>query len=364
MNSSHPLNFHYDFLTEYVLQDPAFFTRKVPYMKAVGVKTVWLDNYIYGTWQNTPEEAACAKAMLEAEGFEVQAPSAPLGHGSPALNGGETADPTLPPDFCNRVDANGNRMPTTTCVDDAVIDNYRKALQIHKELGFTKIFHDDDLRMGMWGPHLQGCYCDRCLARFYKQYPHFDGMSRAEILRLGTPGSDVRDAWERVQCDSVRRFLRETTPPGVTPGIMLMHNGDRRHGLDVAGIKEDFPNALFRVGESHFGDQNFTQPIARSALERSVKKHLALIGSVENAFSETTTYPVGALSPANFVEKIRWEISCGLRNIYLMSGNVFLTDPYWEALIAAREELEYLAASTPLPVLDGTPLTEDFIWHG
>ena len=65
------LNFHYDFLTSLVLTDPEFFTKKVPYMKAAGVRTVWLDNYIYGEWQNTPEEASRAKAMLEAEGFEV-----------------------------------------------------------------------------------------------------------------------------------------------------------------------------------------------------------------------------------------------------------------------------------------------------
>ena len=362
MSTSRPLNLHYDFLTEYVLQDPAFFTRKVPYMKAAGVKTVWLDNYIYGAWQNTPEDAARAKAMLEAEGFEVQAICVPLGHGSNALNGDE-ADPTLPAEWHNRVDANGNRQGTTTCVDETVLENYRQALRIHKEIGFTKIFHDDDLRMGMWGPHLQGCYCDRCLKRFYQQYPQFDGMSRADIIRLGTPGSEVRDAWETIQCESVIRFLTETTPRGMTPGIMVMHNGDRRHGLDILGIKKAFPNALFRVGESHFADWNFLEPLGRPALERSIRKHLALIGSVENAFSETTTYPVGALSPANFVEKIRWEISCGLRNIFLMSGNVFLPDPYWEALVAARDELEYLAASTPLPVLDGNPIDEDFIWH-
>ena len=90
------LNFHYDFLTSLVLTDPEFFTKKVPYMKAAGVRTVWLDNYIYGEWQNTPEEAFRAKAMLEAEGFEVQAICVPLGHGSNALNGDE-ADPTLPP---------------------------------------------------------------------------------------------------------------------------------------------------------------------------------------------------------------------------------------------------------------------------
>lgn len=358
------LNLHYDFLTEYVLRDPTFFTRKVPLMRAAGVRTVWLDNYVYGEWQNTPEEASRAKSMLEAEGFDVQAICVPLGHGGAALNGGEEADPTLPPDFCNRVGADGVRQGNTTCVDDAVIANYRAAMQIHKELGFTQIFYDDDLRMGEWGEHLQGCFCDRCLDRFYKIYPQFDGMSRADIVRLGVPGSDVRGAWETVQCDAIIRFLRDTTPEGLTPGIMVMHNGDRRHGIDIPRIKEAFPHALFRVGECQFNDRSFTHPLGIPALKRSVQTHLSLIGSVENAFSETTTYPIGALSPENFVEKIRVEISCGLRNIFLMSGNIFLTDPYWEALIAARSELEELAAATPLPALDGTPLDEDFIWHG
>ena len=122
------LNFHYDFLTSYMLTDPEFFTKKVPFMKAAGVRTVWLDNYIYGEWQNTPEEASRAKAMLEAEGFEVQAICVPLGHGSNALNGDE-ADPTLPVAWQNRVGADGNRQGTTTCVDEVVFDNYRKALK-------------------------------------------------------------------------------------------------------------------------------------------------------------------------------------------------------------------------------------------
>ena len=359
------LNLHYDFLTSMVLNDPEFFTKKVPFMKGVGVRTVWLDNYIYGEWQNTPEEAARAKAMLEAEGFDVQAICVSLGHGSNALNGnGDTPDPSLPANWRNRVEVNGLRRGTTTCVDETVIENYREALQIHKELGFTQIFFDDDLRMGDWGPNLQGCFCDRCLDRFYRQYPQFDGMSREDIVKLGIPGSDVRDAWETIQCDAIRRFLREIMPEGMTPGIMVMHNGDRRHGIDIAGIKQDFPNALFRVGECHFSDGPFLAPLGRPALETGIRKHLSLIGSVENAFSETTTYPVGALCPENLVKKMKVEIECGLRNIFLMGGNKFYTDDFWEALIAARSELEELAASTPLPVLDGTPIEEDFIYHG
>ena len=355
------LNFHYDFLTSYVLEDPTFFRVKVPLMKAAGVRTVWLDNYIYGEWQNSSEDARRAKAMLEEEGFEVQAICVPLGHGSNALNG-DAPDPTLPAAWQNRMDCEGNRQATTTCVDDVVIDWYREAVQVHRELGFTKLFYDDDLRMGSWGPHLQGCFCERCLSRFYARYPAFDGMSRRDIVRLGVPGSDVRNAWESIKCDAVIRFLTETTPAGLTPGVMVMHNGDRRHGLDIRRIRALLPDTLFRVGEGHFDNASFAHPQARAAIETSIRKHLSLIGSVERAFSETTTYPVGALSPENWVEKMRLEISCGLRNLFLMSGNVFLTEPYWEALIAAREELEALAEATPLPDLT-VAHDEDFVWH-
>ncbi|MBE6585032.1 MAG: hypothetical protein E7645_00735 [Ruminococcaceae bacterium] len=356
-----PLTFHYDFLTSLVLTDPDF-PRKIKLMKRAGVKTVWLDNYIYGEWQNSLEDARRAKAMLEDEGFEVQAICVPLGHGSNALNGDE-ADPTLPDAWQNRLDAHGNRQGTTTCVDDTVISWYKEAVQIHKDLGFTKLFYDDDLRMGSWGPHLQGCYCPRCLDRFYKKYPQYDGMKPPDIVTYAIEGDDLWNAWTDIQCDAILRFLDETTPEGLTPGIMVMHNGDRRHGLDIPRIKAHFPGALFRVGEGHFDDGSFGSPLCRPSIETCIKKHLSLIGSVENAFSETTTYPVGALSPENWIEKMRWEIRCGLRNLFLMSGNVFLTDPYWEALIAARAELESLAEATPLPVLAEAPCEDDFVWH-
>lgn len=357
-----PLTFHYDFLTSLVLTDPDF-PRKIKLMRRAGVKTVWLDNYIYGQWQNSLEDCRRAKALLEAEGFEVQAICVPLGHGSAALNGGDEADPTLPTNWRNRVDHHGNRQGTTTCVDETVIANYREAVSIHKELGFTKLFYDDDLRMGSWGPHLQGCYCDRCLERFYQKYPTYGGMSPADIAAQATEGDELWNAWTDIQCDAILRFLDETTPEGLTPGIMLMHNGDRRHGLDVPRIKKRFPHALFRVGEGHFDNASFESPLCRPAIENCIRKHLSLIGSVEKAFSESTTYPVGALSPENWIEKMRMEIGCGLRNLFLMSGNVFLTDPYWEALIEARTELEALAEGTPLPVLDETPCRDDFVWH-
>ncbi|MBQ9960080.1 MAG: hypothetical protein IJP01_06955, partial [Oscillospiraceae bacterium] len=61
--------------------------------------------------------------------------------------------------------------------------------------------------------------------------------------------------------------------------------------IDIPRIKKAFPNALFRVGEGHFDDGSFLHPSCRPSIETCIQKHLSLIGSVENAFSETTTYP-------------------------------------------------------------------------
>ena len=43
------------------------------------------------------------------------------------------------------------------------------------------------------------------------------------------------------------------------------------------------------------------------------------------------------------LDKIRLEISLGLRNIFLMSGSWFISDPYWKLLKEEKERLRELA---------------------
>lgn len=360
MNHSRPLEIHYDFLPEFVRKDPDF-GKKMQFMRSVGITNVWLACFFYGTWTSSPEEIADAKAFLEGEGFEVQALNVPFGHGGQALDPSQPVDTATGDGWQSRVDADGNPWPNTTCVDDTVIRDSRRVNETLRDIGFTKVFYDDDLRLATWGPHMQGCFCDRCMKRFYGRYPQYDGISRREIVNLSATDPALRDAWETVQCDSVLRFLDETTPAGMEPGMMIMHNGDRRHGLDVRRMKEHFPHGLFRVGEGHFGDGSFLHPDARAAIANSIKNHLHLLGTNENVFSESTTYPVGDLSPENWIEKMRIEIDCGLRNLFLMSGTVFLTEPYWHALEKALPELEERAERTPIPDLGAEP--EPFVWH-
>lgn len=366
MGTVFPLDLHYDFSPALVLHDPDF-GHKLDLMRKAGLtsggSTVWLTGYFYGRWESTPEEIFAAKTRLESEGFRVEALSIPLGHGSQAL------DPSKPPEvetgegWRPRVDAQGNPWPNTSCPRHGkVLADSRAAAEILHEIGFTRVFYDDDLRVGSWGPAIQGCFCEDCLAAFRRKFPAYGDYSRAAIPGgLEAGDADLTEAWETFQSNSILQFLEKATPEGLIPCPMIMHNGDRRHGLDVRRIAERFPSAYIRVGEGHFSDDSFLHPDGKTALTTSIRRHLWQIGSNRNAFSETTTYPIGALSPENMVEKIRLEIDCGLRHIFLMSGTLFLPDAYWEAIAAALPELQELAVSTPLP--DLSQPAPEFVWH-
>ncbi|MBE6675488.1 MAG: hypothetical protein E7594_01465 [Ruminococcaceae bacterium] len=353
------LHFHYDFEPRAILQAPNA-AQRIAWMKQAGVETVWLDAYAYGTHLATEQELMDAKKLLEQHGFRVQVLTVPVGHGGGALLG-DGGDPGIPPAWQSRINASGQPVAFASCMrGERMLDDSRAVAQRYCELGFTEIFFDDDLRAGPWGPALQGCCCPACMRAFGQKYPQYAHLSAPEIFAAATEGDDLWNAWSDVQCDAVLSFLEQTVPDGMTPGVMVMHNGDRRHGVDINRIKKRYPNALFRVGEGHFEDASFTHPLAGDAIAHSIRAHLCAIGSSENAFSESTVYPENALSPEHLVQKLRLEISLGLRNLFLMSGLFFLDEPYWQAIAAARPELDALAERTPIDI---PSTSNDFIWQ-
>jgi hypothetical protein len=153
---------------------------------------------------------------------------------------------------------------------------------------------------------------------------------------------EIREAWIQYNCDKLTDFMRDTQVPGMTGGIMVMHNGDRRHGISIPDIRSAVPGCMFRVGELHFDDASYTAPGGQESLAASVRAHMALIGD-NPVYSESTVFPAAALSPENLVHRIRLELSLGLRNIFLMSGTWYLSEPYWNALAENRAALEALA---------------------
>ena len=354
------LHFHYDFEPRAILQAQDA-SHKLDLMWQAGVRTVWLDCYAYGTWLASAQEITLAKALLEQRGFSVNALTIPVGHGSNALLG-DAGDPGIPHTWQSRINAQGQPVALACCMrSDAMLKDSRATARQLQSLGFTEIFFDDDLRQGPWGPALQGCCCPRCMQAFYEKYPQYSDLSAADVLAGAAPEDALWQAWSDVQCDGVLQFLKQTVPDGMTPGIMVMHNGDHRHGVDIARIKKHFPNAFFRVGEGHFDDASFTHPLAKDAICNSIRTHLYAIGSTQNAFSESTVYPENALSPEHLVQKLRLEITCGLRNLFLMSGLFFLDEPYWSAIASARPELEELARSAPK--FDPSAVPDAFIWQ-
>lgn len=348
------LNFTYDLSARRVLHDREIYSR-FEKMKHAGVETIYIFGYFYGSFESPPDDIAAAKKVLEDSGFNVGVINLPLGHGGNAL---DPNDPNIDLSIGNgwkmTMDSKGFYRANTTCIDDIMIEDTAKANRILFDIGFRRFMNDDDLRLGSWGPALQGCFCDRCMSEFEAFFGK--NITRDEIV--SERDHELSEAWKNYQCQKILRFLLETTPNGAENGIMVMHNGDRRHGIDIPLLRRSMPdNLIFRVGEGHFNDSSFSAD-GRDSLERSIRRHIALVGNSDLCYSETTVFPAEELSPENWIEKMRIEINCGLRNLYLMSGTWFFSDRYWDALEKSLPELRELAENTPQPEL----LMPEFSW--
>jgi len=211
-----------------------------------------------------------------------------------------------------------------------------------KQLGIDKFFWDDDLRQGNHQGDIQGCFCDDCLAEFADTYKEvIPGDFSRDTLRpvlLWHPGpltpeqQALRESWVRFQCHRITGFMTGTAVDGVRSGIMVMHNGDIRHGIDIPAIRRAVPDCLFRVGEYMFDDALFEVPENQRSLTGSVLKHMALMGDPANIFSESTVFPHGALTPENLRQKILLERKCGLENICLMGLERMNSEGYYTML--------------------------------
>ncbi len=325
-----------------VLNNPEW-SKKAALLKKAGINTMWLFGYFYGHWDTSPEDVARAKKVLEEDGFEVNAANVPFGHGGNAL---DPDDPNFKSDigegWRERWTKDGLVKVNTTCPNDKAISDTRDALLIFKQLGMKKAFFDDDLRFGKWSPETQGCFCPDCLEKFRNIYGNFsvDDIDRDEALTA---------AWKRFQCENLTNFVQKISVDGIRHGVMLMNNVDERHGVDVKMLKERVPGIFFRVGEGCFSDGAFDTEKGKLCLTRSVSNHMYRIGDNTDTWSETTVFPKNALSPANLVEKMKIELHIGLKNIYLMSGTIFLDDVYFNAIADALPLLQEIDAQTTSP---------------
>ena len=334
------ISINYSVSARDVMTNPEF-PRRLQWMKRAGVEHLWLDGYFYGHHEADPEQIYRARQRIEEEGLQTGVISLPVGHPGNSLNPDDpTLDLAIHPEWHYRIDRHGQREYFISCINDVMTQHNLAAAKEYAQMGFARHFFDDDLRLGNWGPQVQGCFCDACIAAFNERAGlKFD---RAQLARTIDRDETVREAWIDYNCAKLTGFMRETDVPGMTSGIMVMHNGGREHGISIPDIRAAVPDCMFRVGELHFDDAGFNAPGGRESLAGSVRNHLALIGG-NPAYSESTVFPAAAMTPESWIEKIRLEISLGLRNIFLMSGTWFFTESYWNALAEAKNELNELS---------------------
>ena len=337
------LDFNYSISAHDVLTHPEMGAR-FNAMRRAGVNRLWLFGYFYGHHESAPEEIARARARLLEEGFATGVISLPVGHPGNSLDPGDAAlELRLPESWRYRVDRQGRPVYFCADIEETMTRDNLAAAQMYAEMGFDRMFFDDDLRMGNWGPETQGCFCDECIARFNERFGRHETRSTLAAAALREPGTDeLRLKWEQFNCDKVTDFVAATRVEGVTGGIMLMHASGREHGLSVPDLRRVAPDYAFRVGEAHFNDADYDAPGGRASLAASVRAQLRLIGDAP-AYSESTVFPMGELSPANYLDKIYLELSLGLRHIFLMSGTRFLEEQYWRMLTERRAALEEFA---------------------
>ncbi|MFC5404300.1 hypothetical protein [Cohnella soli] len=334
------MKLHYSIFHEPLL-DKTTREKLAEQMKNAGIQKLWMAGFFSGKMVDI-EELKEAKAFAEAHGFEVGSVTIPIGHPGNALNPDDPdLDLEIPDTWHYRVDNRGEKVIYCGAIDSCLIEDNGKAARLLREAGFQEVFLDDDLRVGNFNEFIEGCYCDACIAEFNEQYSRQE--TRASLTTLLTEKRDaiLMKNWVAFQCEKVSAVMEATHREGVQAGIMVMHFGDERHGIDIPAIRDRIPNALFRVGELQFHDESFTKPYAKAEEMLGIAYHLNFIDN-RYAYSESTIFPPRSLKEHNLVYKAKMAIVSGLENVLFMSGTWVLDESYWRAIADALPVLREL----------------------
>lgn len=340
------MDFSYDIGARTVMEDPRIGEILSAIYRA-GVRRMELMGYFYGHMEAETETMLRAKKRLEEAGFSVGVINLPVGHPGNSLNPDDPdLDLALPAHWRYRQDEQGREVYYCGCVNDALVRDNRAAMQTLTQMGFERVFFDDDLRMGNAGTAIEGCFCPDCMRAFSERVGESVSREqlRAALHRADAFENPLVQAWMDYNCEKIVHFLSDMRIPGVQLGTMIMYKGDRRHGLDIPAMLKAIPDLMIRVGEAHFCDADFDTPIGRQEVAQSIALHSGLVKNRDLLYSESTVFPARALSKENWIERMRLEIDCGLRHLFLMSGTWLIEPDYWRALADAQQELAERAA--------------------
>jgi hypothetical protein len=302
-----------------------------------------LHGYFWGHFDSSLEEMIQAREILSNQNIEVGIISVAVGHPGNSMDpDNPTLDLNIPSHWRYRIDKHGQPVYHCADIEEHMIQDNIDAVQQFKKAGFKRIFFDDDFRMGNWGNEIQGCFCDACVEKFNQTYNQNESREslRNKIEKLSE--LPLLKDWVEFTCEKVNKLISAISLDEIDIGLMIMHRGDERHGIDIPAINQINPVIHYRVGEAHFNDREFNPPAGKASEILGIQQHMNLMQN-HQIYSETTIFPSRALSPANWVYKAKLAAVLGIPNIYLMNGLPIIENSYWEHLQAHIPEIKQLA---------------------
>ncbi len=354
------MKIHWTLSAKQVL-DPAQSQHILALFRNAGVNHINLFGYFWGYFESPVEELARAKDVLLQEGFSTGIGSMAVGHpGNSVDPDNPTVDLNLPKHWRYRVDRHGRDVLHCADIEENMIRDNVEAVKQFQKAGFQFVWFDDDTRQGNWGNEIQGCFCDACIAQFKEKWHHHEtreSLGHAIVKRKDLP---LLKDWVQFNCDKVTRFVTAVAIDGMDIGVMVMHRGDERHGIDIDAWKNRVPNIHLRIGEAHFNDREFNPPAGKASEFLGMLQHINLM-NLDRTYTETTTFPPRNLSPENWVYKAKMGIALGIPNVYLMNGYAITHEDYWAhfqtklpELRAIDEQCGKYPRSYPVHVVCGT----------
>jgi hypothetical protein len=235
-------------------------------LKKAGVNHISLYGYFWGHFESPIQDMIQAREILEKKGFKVLVGSMAVGHPGNSIDADDpNYDLNIPNHWRYRINRQGNPVYHCADIEENMIQDNIQAVKELKNAGFRLLFFDDDTRMGNWGSEIQGCFCDDCIAKFNTKFNH--DITRKSLSKLiqKKKDFDILKDWVQFNCDKVTKLVISVALEGIEIGVMVMHRGDERHGIDIPELKKRISNIHLRVGEEHFSDQRFGNPIGKAS---------------------------------------------------------------------------------------------------
>jgi hypothetical protein len=299
-----------------------------------GVSDVWLPVFLNGYWPYPMEDILRWKSKIEKNGIAVHSLTVPFGHPNNSL-GGDTSFDVPPQHWPRSVDVDGKKYSGTS-VHHVVTEENSKVIQTASQLGFKKLFLDDDFRLARSPGTIGGCFCDWHKLDFTRKYGYNeqDWMQLKQDIKNRELSSVLRN-WIEYNCAQLTNSFRaqQAAAPDVALGIMVMYLGAEKAGIRL----NDYKGSLFRVGELMFEDKSFSPVKGKTDELFSALFHRRFV-SPELAFSETTAYPADKLSAKNMGAKLHISTIADIRNTMMMSGLEPFPFAHWETLSPAMKK--------------------------